>query len=132
MNWFPWCIVCVHTCFAFGFFFFFWLLHAACRLLVPQSEIEPVLPALGAQSLSHWATWEVSKSHCPEVFFKTKKYRTLWMSCYNMYKNRGDNIFQGRMPLFWFTSEILLSPSQKTNLQNYFQKHFQKQVSFRV
>ena len=31
----------------------------ACGILVPQPGIEPVAPALGAQSLNHWATREV-------------------------------------------------------------------------
>ena len=29
--------------------------------LVPRPGIEPRSPALGMQSLSHWATWEVPK-----------------------------------------------------------------------
>ena len=33
--------------------FFFWPCQAACGILVPQPGIEPVPPALGAQSLSH-------------------------------------------------------------------------------
>ena len=40
--------VCV-CCFLF---LFFWQCHAACRILVPQPGIEPVSPALGAQSLT--------------------------------------------------------------------------------
>ena len=30
-----------------------------CRILVPQPEIEPMLSALGAQSLNHWTTREI-------------------------------------------------------------------------
>ena len=41
------------------FFFFFWLLGIACRILVPQPGIEPVYPAVGAWSLSHWIAREV-------------------------------------------------------------------------
>ena len=40
---------------AYSFFFL------ACGILVPRPGIEPMLPALGAQSLSHWTTWKVPK-----------------------------------------------------------------------
>lgn len=36
----------------FHFFFFF----LACRILVPQSGIEPTPPAVAVQSLTHWTT----------------------------------------------------------------------------
>ena len=40
--------------------FFFFLPHGiACRILVPQAEIEPACPALEAQSLNHWTAKEV-------------------------------------------------------------------------
>jgi len=46
------------------FFFFFSSLYCvACRILVPQSEIKPRLPAVKAQHLNHW-TKEVLNS-CP-------------------------------------------------------------------
>ena len=35
-------------------FFFFLAMGAACRILVPQPEIEPVPSALEVWSLSHW------------------------------------------------------------------------------
>ena len=38
----------------------FWLLCMPCRILVPQSGIEPMPFALTAQSLNHWTTREVS------------------------------------------------------------------------
>ena len=41
------------------FFFFFWPHHAACGILVPQPGIEPVPPAVEAQSLNHWTAREV-------------------------------------------------------------------------
>ena len=41
------------------FFFFFWPCHATCRILVPRPGIEPLLPALGAWTLNHWAAREV-------------------------------------------------------------------------
>ena len=34
-------------------FFFFWLSCVACGLIAPQPEIEPVPPALEAQSPNH-------------------------------------------------------------------------------
>ena len=42
-------------------FFFFWLLHAACKILVPQPGLEPMLLAGEAQSLNPWTTKEVPK-----------------------------------------------------------------------
>lgn len=49
------------------FFFFFFLnfwphLAAACRILVPCPGIEPLPPALEAQSLKHWTSREVPGS----------------------------------------------------------------------
>lgn len=52
--------------FFFSFFFsflIFWLHRAAYGILAPRSGIEPVPPALEAQSLNHWTTTEV-----PPVF----------------------------------------------------------------
>ena len=40
-------------------FFFFWLYHTACRILVPQPEIESVSPVVEVQRLNHWNTREV-------------------------------------------------------------------------
>ena len=40
-------------------FFFLRLCHRACRTLVPQPGIQPVLPALEPWSLNHWSTREV-------------------------------------------------------------------------
>ena len=63
-------------------FIYLWLGHAACRLLVPWSGIEPELPAVEVQSLSHCTTalcnrhsiftdhekvW--SQATCPQSFF---------------------------------------------------------------
>ena len=42
------------------FYFSFWPCHTACRILVPQSGIEPVPPAVETQSLNHWTTREFS------------------------------------------------------------------------
>ena len=49
-----------HVCYvkwSIGFFFFLAEQHA--RYLVPQTEIKPLPPAVGAQSLNHWTTREV-------------------------------------------------------------------------
>ena len=40
-------------------FIYFYALAAACGILVPQPGIEPALPAVEVQSLSHWTTGEV-------------------------------------------------------------------------
>ena len=40
-------------------FFFFWLYHVACGILVPQQGIEPVPSGVKRQSPNHWATREV-------------------------------------------------------------------------
>ena len=40
--------------------FFFWLCHKAYGVLVPQSGIESVPPALKVQSFNHWTAREVS------------------------------------------------------------------------
>ena len=39
--------------------FFFWPCQMACRILIPQPGIEPMLPAVEAQSPNHWTTREV-------------------------------------------------------------------------
>ena len=39
--------------------FIFWPQHVACGVLVPQLQIEPVSPALEAQSVNHWTSREV-------------------------------------------------------------------------
>lgn len=39
-------------------FFFFWLPHSACRLLVPQTVVEPMPPAVDMQSPNHWSAQE--------------------------------------------------------------------------
>ena len=45
--------------FFFSFFFFFWPHCTTCGVLVPPSGIEPLPPALEAQSLNHWTVREV-------------------------------------------------------------------------
>ena len=43
------------------FFFSFWLLCAACEILLPRSGIQPVPPAVEAWSVNHWTAREVPK-----------------------------------------------------------------------
>ena len=43
--------------------FFLWLYHAAYRILVPQTRIKPVPPAVEMQSLNHWTAREVPSPH---------------------------------------------------------------------
>ena len=40
---------------------FFWLCRLACGILVPQPGIEPVPPAVEAQSRNHWTAREVPR-----------------------------------------------------------------------
>ena len=42
------------------FYFSVWPRHMACRILVPQSGIEPMPSAVETQSLNHWTTREFS------------------------------------------------------------------------
>ena len=53
-----------------SFLFFFWPHCAACGMLVPQPGIEPMPPALGAQSLNHWTTREVALNFCIKEKYK--------------------------------------------------------------
>ena len=41
------------------YLFIYWLCRTTCRILVPWPGIEPVPPAVKAQSLNHWTTREV-------------------------------------------------------------------------
>ena len=41
------------------YFFFFWLHHVACGILVPQPGIQPLPPAVEARSLNPWTAREV-------------------------------------------------------------------------
>ena len=41
------------------YFYLFWPLWVACRILVLRLGIKPMTPAMGAWSLNHWATKEV-------------------------------------------------------------------------
>ena len=47
------------ACFWIGVFFFSWLPHMACGILVPWQGTELVPPALGVWSLNHWTIREV-------------------------------------------------------------------------
>ena len=46
----------------------FWPCHMTCRILVPQPGIEPMPPAVEAQSPDHWTATEVTREqpllHC--------------------------------------------------------------------
>ena len=46
-----------------GCFFFFWLRHGSCWILVPQPGIVLVPPPLEAWNLNHWTAREVPKIH---------------------------------------------------------------------
>ena len=51
------------------FFFIFWLCHMACRILVPQPGIEPMPPAVEAQSPNCWTAREFLNKFL-KFFFK--------------------------------------------------------------
>ena len=51
---FPWSLI--------PFFFSFFSFWIACRILVPQPRIEPILLAVEALSLNHWTSREVPNS----------------------------------------------------------------------
>ena len=40
-------------------FFFFWPCHETCKILVLYPGMEPMIPAVEAQSLNHWTTREI-------------------------------------------------------------------------
>ena len=44
-------------------FFFFWLHHRACRILIPLPEVEPWPSAVKAQRPYHWTTREFPRMH---------------------------------------------------------------------
>ena len=56
------CQTCILFCFVF------WPCHAACRILVPWPGIEPMPPAVEAQSLNHWTAREVPDLHFESPF----------------------------------------------------------------
>ena len=64
-------------------FFFFWLHLVARGILIPQARIEPVPPALEAQSLNHWRAREV-----PLWLFKC--YFTLFYFYINAFLSLGE------------------------------------------
>ena len=45
-------------------FFYFWLHHAACGILIPRPGTEPMPPAVEVRSLNHWTTREVPWLPC--------------------------------------------------------------------
>ena len=49
-------------------FFFFWLHHAACGILVPQKRIKPVSPAIKARSLATALPGKSLSFKSPSVF----------------------------------------------------------------
>lgn len=52
--------LCLHFIFLVNHLFFFFLLHCEpCKILVPQSELKPVLPAVEGWSLNCWTAREM-------------------------------------------------------------------------
>ena len=64
----------------FAFLLYFLLHHAACRILVPQPEMEPTSPAVEAWHLNHWTTGEVPICiFCLFFFFWCQKLSELFV-----------------------------------------------------
>ena len=71
---------------------FFWPLHVACEILVPQSVIEPMTSALEVWSLNHWAAREVPKSYSTVwILFIHSPVDGIWVS-FAIMKNAAMNI----------------------------------------
>ena len=83
------------TLLVFFSFFFFWPHYAACGILVPRPGIEPVPPALGAQSLNHWTTREVPLYW----LFITKHYLVFVTKFKDVYKVK-PHVPLSSLPLF--------------------------------
>ena len=58
----------------FSFFFFFWLCHVVCGIF-PQPGIEPVPPAVEAQSSNHWTARELPVIILIDCFILTFAWR---------------------------------------------------------
>ena len=59
-------------------FLFFKIFFAACRILVPQLGIKPVIPLVEEQSPKHWTAQKVSVYAFPQAmssFWKTLPFR---------------------------------------------------------
>ena len=64
-SWLQWDSACLFVCFfLIHLYFLFWPHCAACRILVPQLGIEPMLPAVEVWSLNHWTAREVPDRAC--------------------------------------------------------------------
>ena len=63
--WLHWVLVVAWGIFSYGL----WTLSSGMWDLVPRPWIQPDLPALGTQSLSHWTTREVPQSSLLLAFF---------------------------------------------------------------
>ena len=65
--------VCVHVCFCVHlslfkiFYYYFGVMPVACRILVSWPGIEPVSPAMEAQSPKHWVTRKLPPFPTPRL-----------------------------------------------------------------
>ena len=58
-----------HVFFYYSFYLFiFWPCYTACGILVLQAGIEPVPPAVEAQSPNHWIAREFPRKHVLIIF----------------------------------------------------------------
>ena len=73
------------------FFFFFWSYHVACKILVPWPGIEPMPPALEAQSLNHWTAREVLPFFFWSIFSEKSYYNAFLFSKNKLYLEVSEN-----------------------------------------
>ena len=64
-------------------FIYLLLATLAYGILVPQPETKPTAPALQAQSLDHWTTSKVPRSHC--YVFLSPPPKTRWLQIMAIY-----------------------------------------------
>lgn len=50
------------------FYFIFWPFHVACRILVPQPDIDHMPSAVKVRSLNHWTAWNCLHHLIPQAF----------------------------------------------------------------
>ena len=95
-----------------NFTLFFWPCSVVYRILFPWPGIEPMSPALGAQSLKHWRAKEVSE------FYTLMEYWSHFRSLFLLLKSHCI-ISRGKYILFWkenkYTKNIIFRIQQNVN-----------------
>ena len=70
---------------------YFWPHHVACGILVPRPRIEPMVPAVEAQSLNHWTAREVPMLLLKLLF---KKFQYVWIFHYYDRVGVGSHVYE--------------------------------------